>query len=175
MRYCPAESLSDECRILNTNYLNLNGGRAADRIDHAIHIITNMSQFEGWRKVEDGAVDAAVTTWIDRSIILGKAQLTNFYSANPAMVFSGIVACATDARFPFPIFLLFPNPHHTDDAPDLEVPSAAITALGGQRCTGLTRDVTRLFDVGPGSDMYETDIHFQANMHMKVILPSTLV
>ncbi|KIM79910.1 hypothetical protein PILCRDRAFT_548097 [Piloderma croceum F 1598] len=81
--------------ILNTNYLNLIGGRAADRIDHAIHIITNMSQFEGWRKVEDGAVDAAVTTWTNRSIILGKAQPTQFYLENPAMVFSGIVACAT--------------------------------------------------------------------------------
>ena len=46
------------------------------------------------------------------------------------MVFSGMVACATDVRFPFPIFLLFHNPHHTDDAPDLEVLLAGITALG---------------------------------------------
>ena len=48
--------------MLNSNYLNLNGGRAADNIDHATHIITNTSQFEGWRRVEDGEVDAAVVT-----------------------------------------------------------------------------------------------------------------
>jgi hypothetical protein len=59
VRYWLAESLPDECRILNTNYLNLNGGRAVDRIDHAIHIIINTSQFEGWRMVEDGADDAS--------------------------------------------------------------------------------------------------------------------
>ncbi len=59
VRYLLAESLPDECRILNTNSLNLNGGRAADRIDHAIHIIINTSQFEGRRMVEDGADDAS--------------------------------------------------------------------------------------------------------------------
>jgi hypothetical protein len=61
--------------ILNTNYLNLIGGRAADRIDHAIHIITNMSQFEGWRKVEDGAVDAAVTVCLSSTFFSLKFQL----------------------------------------------------------------------------------------------------
>jgi len=92
---------------------------------------------------------------------------TRFYSANPAMVFSGI-ACTTDVRFSFPIFLLFPYPHHTDDAPDLE-------ALGGQWHTGLTRDVTCLFALGPGSDKYETTMRFQANTYMKAVLPSALV
>ena len=64
-------------------------------------------------------------------------------------------------HFPFPIFLLFPNPHHTDDALDLEVLSAAITALGGQWRTRLTCDITHLFAVGPSSDKYETAMHFQ--------------
>lgn len=56
-------------------------------------------------------------------------------------------------------------------APDLEVMSAGITALGGQWRTGLTRDVTHLFALGPGSDKYETAMHFQADTHMKVVLP----
>jgi mediator of DNA damage checkpoint protein 1 len=55
--------------------------------------------------------------------------------------------------------------------PDLEVLSAGITALGGQWRTGLTRDVTHLFALGPGSDKYETAMHFQADTHMKVVLP----
>jgi hypothetical protein len=65
--------------------------------------------------------------------------------------------------FPFPIFLLFPNPYHTDDALDLEVLSAAITTLGGQWRTRLTCDITHLFAVGPSSDKYETAMHFQAD------------
>src|ERR1700691_2721844 len=56
-------------------------------------------------------------------------------------------------------------------APDLEVMSAGITALGGQWRAGLTRDVTHLFALGPGSDKYETAMHFQADTHMKVVLP----
>jgi hypothetical protein len=55
--------------------------------------------------------------------------------------------------------------------PDLEVLSAGITALGGQWRAGLTRDVTHLFALGPGSDKYETAMHFQADTHMKVVLP----
>jgi hypothetical protein len=54
------ESLPDGCRILHTNYLNLNGGRAADRIDHATQIIINTSQFDGWRKV-DAAVAVSLS------------------------------------------------------------------------------------------------------------------
>jgi hypothetical protein len=37
--------------------------------------------------------------------------------------------------------------------------------------TGLTRDVTHLFALGPGSDKYETAMHFQADTCMKVVLP----
>jgi hypothetical protein len=95
-----------------------------------------------------------------------------FYSANPAMVFSGIIPCATDVRSSFPISLLFPSFHHTDDVP--EVLSAGITPLGCQWCTSLTRDVMHLFALGLGSNKYETAVHFQANMHLKDC-PSALV
>lgn len=53
----------------------------------------------------------------------------------------------------------------------MEVISAGITALGGQWRNGLTRDVTHLFALGPGSDKYETAMHFQADTRMKVVLP----
>jgi len=51
-----------ECRLLNTNYLNLNGARSVESIEGAMHVITNTSQFEGWRRVEDGDVLIVVVT-----------------------------------------------------------------------------------------------------------------
>ena len=44
-------------------------------MDHAIHIIINMCQFEGWRKVEDGAVDAAVTVCLSSTFCSLKFEL----------------------------------------------------------------------------------------------------
>lgn len=93
VRYWLAESLPPDRRALNSNYLNLNGGEPADNIDAATHIITNTYQFQGWKRLDDGELDAAVVTvrlypsnrlifynfilqetWVDRSIVLGKAQ-----------------------------------------------------------------------------------------------------
>lgn len=54
---------------------------------------------------------------------------------------------------------------------DLEVISAGVTGLGGQWRNGLTRDVTHLFALGPGSNKYETAMHYQVDTKMKVILP----
>ncbi|KAG2357386.1 hypothetical protein BDR07DRAFT_1363282 [Suillus spraguei] len=70
------------------------------------------------------------------------------------MIFSGIVACATD---------LSPS--------DLEVLSAGITSLGGQWRTGLTRDVTHLFALHEQSDKYQTAMHFAPHTHMSVLTP----
>ena len=49
--------------------------------------------------------------------------------------------------------------------------SAGITALGGQWRSSLTRDVTHLFAISPGSKKYETAFHFQEMTKVKVILP----
>jgi hypothetical protein len=62
VRHWLTESLPHDRKVLNSNYLNLNGGEKADSIDHATHIITNTSQFEGWRRVEDGEINAVVVT-----------------------------------------------------------------------------------------------------------------
>jgi mediator of DNA damage checkpoint protein 1 len=53
----------------------------------------------------------------------------------------------------------------------MEVMSAGITGLGGQWRVGLTRDVTHLFALGPGSDKYETAMHYQESTGIKVLLP----
>lgn len=62
VRYWLAESLPPERRALNSNYLDLNGGEPADNIDAATHIITNTFQFQGWKRVDDGEINAAVVT-----------------------------------------------------------------------------------------------------------------
>ncbi|KAG6888376.1 hypothetical protein C0995_008814 [Termitomyces sp. Mi166 len=79
---------------------------------------------------------------------------SSFYSADPAMIFSGVVACAAEL-----------------EATDLEVLSAGITALGGQWRTGLTKDVTHLFATKNTSAKYSTALHFRDDTHVKILLP----
>lgn len=89
------------------------------------------------------------------------------------MLFSGVVACATDVRFA-PGFLRLQCLSHllSQLVPsDVEVLSAGITALGGQWRAGLTRDVTHLFAVGPGSEKYQTALRYQKETQVKVLLP----
>lgn len=54
---------------------------------------------------------------------------------------------------------------------DIEVLSAGITALGGQWRAGLTRDVTHLFAVSPGSEKYQTALRYQKETQVKVLVP----
>ncbi|EGN97163.1 hypothetical protein SERLA73DRAFT_161344 [Serpula lacrymans var. lacrymans S7.3] len=165
-------SLPSDRRNELSSVLDINGARLVS-LDRATHVITNSSQFEGWQDIADG-VFVISDKWVDRSIIMGKSQpfvflfaSTNickdltvnwyreqYYSADPAMIFSGIVACATDLP-----------------ATDLEVLSAGITALGGQWRGGLTRDVTHLFALSPESDKYNTAMHFKDQTKMIVLLP----
>lgn len=77
-----------------------------------------------------------------------------YFSPDPAMIFSGIVACASDLP-----------------ATDLEVLSAGITALGGQWRTGLTRDVTHLFALTPDNFKYATAMHYREESGIRIVLP----
>lgn len=70
------------------------------------------------------------------------------------MIFSGVVACASDLP-----------------STDLEVLSAGITALGGQWRTGLTRDTTHLFALSPDSAKYATAMHYREETGIRVVLP----
>ena len=54
---------------------------------------------------------------------------------------------------------------------DIEVLSAGITALGGQWRAGLTRDVTHLFAVSPGSEKYQTALRYQKETQVRVLVP----
>ena len=92
--------------------------------------------------------------WVERTVVLNSTQDPAGYSPDPALLFSGIIASATD---------LAPS--------DLEVLSAGITALGGQWRSGLTKEVTHLFALSKGSPKYETAIKFQKTINIKVLVP----
>ncbi|KAF9480753.1 hypothetical protein BDN70DRAFT_856332 [Pholiota conissans] len=136
-------------------------------------VIADSPVWEGWEIVEqrerearekDGVMEGAeprarlveVVTdkWVDRSLLTGKLQLPQHYSTNPSHLFSGVVACGTGLP-----------------TTDLEVISGGITGLGGQWRTGLTKEVTHLFAISPGTSKFSTALHYQADTGIKVLLP----
>ena len=88
------------------------------------------------------------------------------------MLFSGVVACATDVRLPlFSVSRAFLTFISQLVPSDTEVLIAGITALGGQWRAGLTRDVTHLFAAGPGSEKYRTALQHRKETQVKVLVP----
>ncbi|KAH7922021.1 hypothetical protein BV22DRAFT_1121771 [Leucogyrophana mollusca] len=152
--YLLSPSLSPARRTELQSILDLNGALpAAAQSTRLTHVVTNTPHFDGAHSVKDG-VKVVSDRWVDRSVIMGKLQLEQYYSPDPSMLFSGVVACATDLP-----------------GPDLEVLSAGITALGGQWRQGLTRDVTHLFALHTNSDKYTTALHFRPHTHMILLTP----
>ncbi|RXW21707.1 hypothetical protein EST38_g4150 [Candolleomyces aberdarensis] len=153
IRYYLSPTLTPEKREFLQYTLDNNGARAAESLSEATHVISNSDRFEGWQDLRE---ETAVVTdkWLERSLVLGKPQPPNYYSVDPAMIFSGVIACATELP-----------------AQDLEVLSAGILALGGQWRTGLTKEVTHLFAIDSKSSKYSTALHHQDQTHVKVVLP----
>ncbi|KAG1837309.1 hypothetical protein DFJ58DRAFT_816048 [Suillus subalutaceus] len=149
VHYVLSSSIPAEQRKELLGLLDLNGATSAPPHTHLIALAGSHTQHE-----HAGSLHVVSGMWVHRSIVLGKLQLEQYYSPDPTMIFSGIVACATD---------LSPS--------DLEVLSAGITSLGGQWRTGLTRDVTHLFALHEQSDKYQTAMHFAPHTHMSVLTP----
>ncbi|KAG1727036.1 hypothetical protein EDB19DRAFT_1643230 [Suillus lakei] len=156
VHYALSSSIPVEQRKELSGLLDLNGATSAPPHTHLIALAGSHTQHE-----HAGSLHVVSGMWVQRSIVLGKLQLRlivvvseQYYSPDPTMIFSGIVACATD---------LSPS--------DLEVLSAGITSLGGQWRTGLTRDVTHLFALHEQSDKYQTAMHFAPHTHMSVLTP----
>ncbi|KAF8841436.1 hypothetical protein BDN67DRAFT_980341 [Paxillus ammoniavirescens] len=138
-----------------SSILDLNGATNAPPHTHLVALAGSHSFNDKPSADQPNATLKIVSDrWVDRSVIMGKIQPEQYYSPEPAMIFSGIVACATDLP-----------------ASDLEVLSAGITALGGQWRIGLTRDVTHLFALRPGTDKYNTALHFAPQTHMSILTP----
>ncbi|KAI0278529.1 hypothetical protein BC826DRAFT_649275 [Russula brevipes] len=152
IKFFCTSTLPDKRRVDLSLLLEHNGARAVP-LEEATHVITLSLDYEGQDDAKEGSV-TVTDYWIDQSLILGKVQPAQYFSPDPAMLFSGVVGCATD---------LVPS--------DIEVLSAGITALGGQWRTGLTRDVTHLFAVSPGSEKYRTALRYQKDTQVKVLVP----
>ncbi|KAJ7198551.1 hypothetical protein GGX14DRAFT_665967 [Mycena pura] len=134
------------------NLLTKHHATRAESIHEATHIVSNSVTFEGWRDVRD--VEVVTEIWVERSIAAKKMQAPSHYSANPSMLFSGVIACSADLR---------PS--------DEEVINVGITALGGQWRMGLTKDVTHLFATSKMSERYATGMNYRDQTHIKVLVP----
>ncbi|KAI0779277.1 hypothetical protein C8Q74DRAFT_1258208 [Fomes fomentarius] len=120
------------------------------------HFITSSLALEDFVESlpDDSTAHVVTPRWVERSGVLGSTQDPEYYSADPAYLFSGVTAAATD---------LAKN--------DCEVISAAVAALGGQWRAALTRDVTHLFALAPGSTKYQTAMHYKETTEVCVLVP----
>ena len=120
------------------------------------HFITSSLALEDFVESlpEDSAAHTVTPSWVERSAVMASRQDPACYSPDPAFLFSGITAAATDLS-----------------QADCELMSAAISALGGQWRTALTRDVTHLFALAPSGLKYQTAMHHRAETNMCVLVP----
>ncbi|KIK36642.1 hypothetical protein CY34DRAFT_16255 [Suillus luteus UH-Slu-Lm8-n1] len=149
VHYILSPSIQTEKYKELSGLLTLHGATSTPPHTHFITLPGSLIQSEC-----QGSLYVVSETWVQRSIALGKLQPEEYYSTDPKMIFSGIVACATDLS-----------------SWDLEVLSAGITSLGGQWRTALTRDVTHLFALHEQSDKYQTAMHFAPDTHMFILTP----
>ncbi|PSS00871.1 hypothetical protein PHLCEN_2v4098 [Hermanssonia centrifuga] len=137
--------------------LDLNGALAVSFDDPSLthyitHSIPNQDSLEPLPQSSTALLVSPF--WAERALALGQPCEAVFYSPSPAMLFSGIVATATDLS-----------------QSDNEVLCAGISSLGGQWRSALTRDVTHLFAMTTGSTKYETAMHYKDSTMMKVVTP----
>lgn len=118
--------------------------------DGLTHVVTPTPNFES-SVLLPSQIHLVTPQWVERSIILGSPQPPQFYSPDPAMLFSGVVACSTGLG-----------------ESDTLVLSAGVLSMGGQWRVGLTKDVTHLFAVGPaGGEEGEEGSKYATAMHFK--------
>ncbi|KAF7376219.1 hypothetical protein MSAN_00037000 [Mycena sanguinolenta] len=152
VKYYLPETLPKERRLHLISTIESNGGQKAETMKSATHVITNSHRFEGWHDVDEGKIVSDF--WVGRSMILGEVLPTEFYSADPTKIFSGVVGCGSGIS--------------PSDLPSLQ---AGIVALGGRWRRGLSKDVTHLFATSANSEKYATAMHYQPTTHVKVLLP----
>ncbi|KAH9931350.1 uncharacterized protein B0H18DRAFT_991337 [Fomitopsis serialis] len=157
VRYYISLTLRAEQREQLADVLNAAGATAVTADDPSLtHFVANSLPNDDTLESlpEDTTARLVTPTWVERSRILDAPQSPDFYSPDPAQIFSGVTATATDLS-----------------ASDAELMCASITALGGQWRGALTRDVTHVFALAPGSQKYETALHFKEQTGMLVLVP----
>ncbi|KAI8972183.1 hypothetical protein BD414DRAFT_448733 [Trametes punicea] len=158
VRYHISETLSPTQREQLREVLDARGAKSVTSPSdpELTHFITSSIPLEDFVEPlpEDSSVHVVTPRWVERSAVLASLQDPEYYSADPAHLFSEVTAAATDLS-----------------QADCELMSAAITALGGQWRSALTRDVTHLFALAPGSAKYETAMHFKEQTGVCVLVP----
>lgn len=157
--YSISSSIDDSRRKQLSALLEANGAQPVSANDAKLtHFITNTLPHPESQSFDDlpSNTTAHLVTplWIERTVVIATKQDPACYSPDPTLIFSGVTAAATDLS-----------------SSDLEVLSAGITALGGQWRTTLTKEVTHLFALSTGSAKYETAMHFQKNINIKILVP----
>lgn len=157
VRYYVSLTLRSEQREELATVLDAAGATAVKVDDPSLtHFVTNSLPNDDALEAlpEDTTAHLVTPTWVERSRVINAPQPPEYYSPDPAQLFSGVTATATDLS-----------------ASDRELMYASITALGGQWRSGLTRDVTHVFALAPGSQKYETAMHFKEQTDMLVLVP----
>lgn len=147
----PLKQRKDLASVLNTH----GGTPIPPSSTNLTHYVTaNLPSNESIEPLpHDSNAQLVTPRWVERSVALDLQDAT-YYSPNPAMIFSGVIASASDLS-----------------RSDLEVISACITALGGQWRTALTKEVSHLFTLTNGSAKYETAMHFRDITGVKILVP----
>ncbi|KZW04352.1 hypothetical protein EXIGLDRAFT_635858 [Exidia glandulosa HHB12029] len=150
--FAVSPTLTCDVRANITGLLTTNGATEAP-METAAFIISDTNAFEGSNRANK---DAEVVTpyWVERSAALDTLQNPKGFSADPRMIFSGIVASSVE----------LPDG-------DKEIMRASIVAFGGQWREMFTRDVTHFFCLTNKSDKYEKAIDYAAQSQMRVLLP----
>ncbi|KAG2091238.1 hypothetical protein BD769DRAFT_1679436 [Suillus cothurnatus] len=130
VHYALSSSIQVEQHKKLSSLLDLHGAMSAPPHTHIIVLAGSHIQSK-----YEGSLYVVSDMWVQRSVVPGQLQPERYYSPDPTMIFSGVIACATDLS-----------------QWDLEVLAAGITSLGGQWRTALTRDVTHLFALHEQSD-----------------------
>ena len=114
VHYSLSSSLPPARRSELTSVLDLNGATPHPPYTHLIALTASHAHSNASK---DPAVKLVTDRWVDRSVVLGKCQpcvatilfslvlhvrparlSEQYYSPDPAMIFTGVVACATDVR-----------------------------------------------------------------------------
>ena len=153
--YYLSKTILPDHRSTLGHILDLNGGKEVELTDDRLTHYVSHTLPSTLESLPEGSSAHIVTPpWVERTLKHAITLDPAFYSADPSMLFSGVVATSCSLS-----------------APDNEVLSAGITSLGGQWRNALTKDVTHVFALGGGSSKYETAMHFKDGTGMKVLVP----
>ncbi|KAF9418850.1 hypothetical protein BGZ94_009578 [Podila epigama] len=117
------------------------------------HIITDDFDFPDQKHAAARGIHIVTPQWVIQSVKHGFMQPPELYSADPEMIFSGVVIAATG----IPQF-------------DRQIISESVRNFGGRFENGITTEVTHLIALAPTGDKYNF-VMDHPELEIKVVLP----